>query len=90
GANRVLMGSNMQRQALPLLKLEQPIVNTLNSFRILSDLRDIPTTFRSGIITYSSSKVSKISHPNRDPLYDYQKNTPISKPNILGLEKIQL
>nr|YP_009514387.1 RNA polymerase b-subunit [Caulerpa lentillifera]AXG75901.1 RNA polymerase b-subunit [Caulerpa lentillifera]QKS32260.1 RNA polymerase b-subunit [Caulerpa lentillifera] len=89
-ANRVLMGSNMQRQALPLLKLEQPIVNTLNSFRILSDLRDIPTTFRSGIITYSSSKVSKINHPKINLLYENQKKKPISKPNILGLEKIQL
>nr|QHN60136.1 beta subunit of RNA polymerase [Caulerpa serrulata] len=82
-ANRALMGSNMQRQALSLLKLEQPIVNTLNSFRILSDLRDIPTTGVSGIITYISSKVSKISNPKI--IYE---NQPISKSNIFGLEKI--
>nr|YP_009326851.1 beta subunit of RNA polymerase [Caulerpa racemosa]ANJ70730.1 beta subunit of RNA polymerase [Caulerpa racemosa] len=82
-ANRALMGSNMQRQALSLLKLEQPIVNTLNSFRILSDLRDIPTTGVSGIITYISSKVSKISNPKI--IYE---NKPISKSNIFGLEKI--
>nr|QHN60193.1 RNA polymerase beta subunit [Caulerpa sertularioides f. longipes] len=82
-ANRALMGSNMQRQALSLLKLEQPIVNTLNSFRILSDLRDIPTTRVSGIILYISSKVSKISNPKI--LYE---NQPISKSNIFGLEKI--
>nr|YP_009729379.1 RNA polymerase, beta subunit 1 [Caulerpa ashmeadii]QHQ73291.1 RNA polymerase, beta subunit 1 [Caulerpa ashmeadii] len=82
-ANRALMGSNMQRQALSLLKLEQPIVNTLNSFRILSDLRDIPTTGVSGVITYISSKVSKISNPKI--IYE---NQPISKSNIFRLEKI--
>ena len=53
-ANRALMGSNMQRQALPLIHLEQPIVTTLNAFRVLSDLKDIPTTSNSGIILYAS------------------------------------
>ena len=72
-ANRALMGSNMQRQALPLIHLEQPIVNTLNAFRVLSDLKDIPTTSNSGVILYASQQ--KISfclnlysrHPVRGP-----------------------
>lgn len=55
-ANRALMGSNMQRQALPLLKLEQPIVTTVNAFRVLADLNDIPTSFHSGIILYASQQ----------------------------------
>ena len=55
-ANRALMGSNMQRQALPLIHLEQPIVTTLNAFRVLSDLKDIPTTSNSGVILYASQQ----------------------------------
>ena len=55
-ANRALMGSNMQRQALPLIQLEQPIVTTLNAFRVLSDLKDIPTTSNSGVILYASQQ----------------------------------
>ena len=58
-ANRALMGSNMQRQALPLIHLEQPMVTTVNAFRVLSDLKDIPTTSESGMILYvSQQKVS--------------------------------
>lgn len=53
-ANRALMGSNMQRQALPLITCEQPMVTSLNTFRILSDLKDIPTSSQSGILLYSS------------------------------------
>ena len=59
-ANRALMGSNMQRQALPLIHLEQPIITTFNAFRVLSDLKDIPTTSKSGIILYVSQQ--KISY----------------------------
>ena len=61
-ANRALMGSNMQRQALPLLCLEKPIVTTLNAFRVLSDLKDIPAIAKSGFILYVSQK--KISFFN--------------------------
>ena len=58
-ANRALMGSNMQRQALPLICLEQPLVTTLNAFRVLSDLNDIPTLVQSGFILYvSQTKIS--------------------------------
>ena len=58
-ANRALMGSNMQRQALPLICLEQPFVTTLNAFRILSDLNDISTIIKSGFTIYvSQTKIS--------------------------------
>lgn len=81
-ANRALMGSNMQRQALPLLHLEQPIVNTLNCFRVISDLKDVALTAISGIITYVSCNDSSIS---------YQKSyesIPLPKSNLFWLEKI--
>ena len=63
-ANRALMGSNMQRQALPLIYLEQPIVTTLNAFRVLSDLKDIPITSESGMVLYvSQQKISYYGRP---------------------------
>nr|AYC64370.1 RNA polymerase b-subunit [Pseudochlorodesmis sp. HV01306b] len=49
-ANRALMGSNMQRQALPLLCCEHPFVTTFNAFRVIADLRDIPTSSTSGVV----------------------------------------
>nr|AYC64166.1 RNA polymerase b-subunit [Johnson-sea-linkia profunda] len=55
-ANRALMGSNMQRQALPLLSCEHPYVTTWNAFRVLSDLKDIPTSSMSGIVLYISQQ----------------------------------
>ena len=58
-ANRALMGSNMQRQALPLICLEKPFVTTLNAFRVFSDLKNIPTLTKSGFLLYVSQvKVS--------------------------------
>nr|YP_009306420.1 RNA polymerase b-subunit [Caulerpa cliftonii]AOP19324.1 RNA polymerase b-subunit [Caulerpa cliftonii] len=73
-ANRALMGSNMQRQALPLLKLEQPIVNTLNSFRVISDLRDIPTSAQSGLM-----KLGKTHHYQNQIYFGWKKFVLISK-----------
>ena len=74
-ANRALMGSNMQRQALPLIHLEQPIVTTVNAFRVLSDLKDIPTTSNSGVILYASQQ--KISFclnlDSRPPVVGWQR-----------------
>ena len=55
-ANRALMGSNMQRQALPLLSNEAPLLSSSTAFRVLSDLKDIPTSPKSGFIMYVSKK----------------------------------
>lgn len=64
-ANRALMGSNMQRQALPLISLEPPFVTTFNSFRIFSDLKDIPTNSDTGLVLYvSQQKISIYQRKN--------------------------
>lgn len=76
-ANRALMGSNMQRQALPLIYLEQPIVTTLNAFRVLSDLKDIPITSESGMILYvSQQKISYYGRPRARPGLKFKKKVP--------------
>jgi DNA-directed RNA polymerase subunit beta len=54
-ANRALMGSNMQRQAVPLLKPQTPIVGTGMEGRVASDSRSIIVAENSGVIEYVDS-----------------------------------
>nr|YP_007890190.1 beta subunit of RNA polymerase [Pleodorina starrii]AFY64459.1 beta subunit of RNA polymerase [Pleodorina starrii] len=55
-ANRALMGSNMQRQAVPILKPQRPIVGTGLEARAVSDSGHVITAKYSGIVMYTSSK----------------------------------
>jgi len=55
-ANRALMGSNMQRQAVPLIKPERPIVGTGLEARTISDSGHAIIAKYSGFVTYVSSK----------------------------------
>lgn len=59
-ANRALMGSNMQRQSVPLLSPERPIVGTGLEGRILSDSSQTIQTKSSGIVTYASAQKIQI------------------------------
>ena len=55
-ANRALMGSNMQRQAVPLLVAEPPIVGTGMERRSCAKQRDgRPCSSREGTVTYVDS-----------------------------------
>jgi DNA-directed RNA polymerase subunit beta len=54
-ANRALMGSNMQRQAVPLLKPQNPIVGTGMEGRVARDSRSIVVAENSGVIEYVDS-----------------------------------
>ncbi|MDZ7716019.1 MAG: DNA-directed RNA polymerase subunit beta [Balneolaceae bacterium] len=54
-ANRALMGSNMQRQAVPLLRPEAPVVGTGLEHRAAKDSRAIITAEEDGEVTYVSS-----------------------------------
>ncbi len=54
-ANRALMGSNMQRQAVPLIKPERPIVGTGLEARTISDSGHVIIAKSSGFVTYVSS-----------------------------------
>jgi len=49
-ANRALMGSNMQRQAVPLIKPEAPIVGTGVEHRAAKDSGQVVVTERSGTV----------------------------------------
>ena len=57
-ANRALMGSNMQRQAVPLLRTQRPYVATGMEARVARDSRVIECAEDSGIVAYvSASKI---------------------------------
>ncbi len=59
-ANRALMGSNMQRQAVPLLAPEAPVVGTGIEHRIAKDSGSCVTAKESGTVTYVDSDRIKI------------------------------
>jgi DNA-directed RNA polymerase subunit beta len=49
-ANRALMGSNMQRQSVPLLRSEAPLVGTGMEYRAATDAGDVITAEKAGVI----------------------------------------
>jgi len=60
-ANRALMGSNMQRQAVPLIRHERPIVGTGLESRAVSDSGHVIQAKYSGLVTYVSAKKIVVS-----------------------------
>jgi DNA-directed RNA polymerase subunit beta len=55
-ANRALMGANMQRQAVPLIRPKRPIVGTGVEIRSVADSGHILESCVGGIVSYVSSK----------------------------------
>ena len=49
-ANRALMGANMQRQAVPLLRSESPLVGTGMELRAAVDAGDLVTAEKAGVV----------------------------------------
>jgi DNA-directed RNA polymerase subunit beta len=49
-ASRALMGSNMQRQAVPLLRAEAPLVGTGMEYRAAVDAGDVVVAEKSGVV----------------------------------------
>ena len=64
-ANRALMGSNMQRQAVPLLKPEVALVNTGLESRVISDVEHILQAAKSGYITGISATSIQFYRPTK-------------------------
>ena len=54
-ANRALMGSNMQRQAVPLLYTEKPIIGTGLELKVARDSGSIVLSRTDGIVSYVSA-----------------------------------
>lgn len=79
-ANRALMGANMQRQAVPLIRSDSPIVGTGIEFRAAVDAGDVVVATAAGVVksvaadlvetmnddgTYSSYRLAKFKRSNQ-------------------------
>ena len=70
-ANRALMGSNMQRQAVPLLRPEAPIVGTGLEERVALDSRALIRAEKDGVVEYSDAKKIVVRYDmNEDELLE--------------------
>jgi DNA-directed RNA polymerase subunit beta len=65
-ANRALMGSNMMRQAVPLLKPESPIVGTGLEFRVAKDSRILMNAEGAGVVEYVDADTITIKYDKTD------------------------
>ncbi|GAA1478072.1 DNA-directed RNA polymerase subunit beta [Nocardioides aestuarii] len=79
-ANRALMGANMQRQAVPLITSDSPLVGTGIEYRAAVDAGDVVTAEKAGVVkevsadlvetmnddgTYSSYRLAKFRRSNQ-------------------------
>jgi len=65
-ANRALMGSNMMRQAVPLLRPEAPIVGTGLERQVASDSRVLINAEREGVVEYVDANKIVIKYDRTD------------------------
>jgi len=61
-ANRALMGSNMQRQAVPLLKPQAPVVGTGLEGRVAKDSRTLLVAEATGVVEYVDAREIRIRY----------------------------
>jgi DNA-directed RNA polymerase subunit beta len=59
-ANRALMGSNMMRQSVPLMRSEAPLIGTGMEFRAAVDAGDVVTALKAGVVTEVSADEVKV------------------------------
>ena len=72
-ANRALMGSNMQRQAVPLLRPESPIVGTGMEYRVAHDSGVCILAKEDGIVKSVSADVIEVEGESGIIAYELQK-----------------
>jgi DNA-directed RNA polymerase subunit beta len=61
-ANRALMGSNMQRQAVPLIRSDAPLVGTGMEFRAAVDAGDVTIAEQAGVVTEVDADSATVMH----------------------------
>ncbi len=87
-ANRALMGSNMQRQAVPLLRTEPPVVGTGIEKVVARNSSMVIVARRDGVITYVDSKRIVINEADEYVLRKFQglnERTCINQKPLVGL-----
>jgi DNA-directed RNA polymerase subunit beta len=86
-ANRALMGSNMMRQAVPLLRCDAPIVGTGIEGQIIKDSRTQITAERDGIIEYVDATTIKVCYNYSEEELFVQFETPVKEYNLPKFQK---
>lgn len=80
-ANRALMGSNMMRQAVPLVRPEAPIVGTGIEGQLVKDSRSQIVAEHDGVVEFVDSSTIKIKYDRSedeafvsfdDPIFEYK------------------
>jgi DNA-directed RNA polymerase subunit beta len=72
-ANRALMGSNMQAQAVPLLKPEAPLIGTGMERRAAIDTGDVVVATAAGEVSYVDAERIVVTHGSRKDEYELDK-----------------
>jgi len=72
-ANRALMGSNMQRQAVPLLRTEAPLIGTGMERRAALDSGDVLLAKRDGRVEYVDAEEIVVAHEEGKDIYRLNK-----------------
>ncbi|RPI19354.1 MAG: DNA-directed RNA polymerase subunit beta [Ignavibacteriae bacterium] len=81
-ANRALMGSNMQRQAVPLLRPESPLVGTGFEQKIAQDSRTLVLAEGDGEVIYVAADRIKVK-------YDIDKNSEQALTSFENTEEVE-
>ena len=66
-ANRALMGSNMMRQAVPLVRSEAPLVGTGMEYRAALDSGDVVRADKAGVVQEVSADVVTVANDDGTP-----------------------
>ncbi|MFZ9360324.1 MAG: DNA-directed RNA polymerase subunit beta [Candidatus Nanopelagicales bacterium] len=61
-ANRALMGANMQRQSVPLIRTEAPLVGTGMEYRAAVDAGDVVVAEKAGVVTEVSADTIDVAN----------------------------
>jgi DNA-directed RNA polymerase subunit beta len=73
-ANRAGMGSNMMRQAVPLMRAEAPLIGTGQEFRAAVDAGDVVTATKAGVVTsISADEVTVMADDSTYQTYSLRK-----------------
>ena len=81
-ANRALMGSNMMRQAVPLLRSESPIVGTGIEGQMIKDSRTQIMAENDGLVLYVDARTIKVKY-DRTPEQEFVSFVDATKTYIL-------
>ncbi|MCR9062448.1 MAG: DNA-directed RNA polymerase subunit beta [Cytophagales bacterium] len=86
-ANRALMGSNMQRQAVPLLRPEAPIVGTGLESRIAQDSRTMITAEGDGTVEYVDANKIVVNYDWSDDDVMVNFNTSVKEYSLIKFRR---